>query len=859
MAITNNILSNFAAGELSPRLRGRNDLKLYYNSLEYLSNFIAETQGPLRYRTGTSYVNHTRLNKIAHLIPFQFNDIQSYELEFTDKYIRFFKDNGQIVETPKSITGITQANPGVVTSDSHGYSDGDEIFHDNIVGMTEVNGKYYTVNNAASNTYELTDVDGNNIDTSGFIGYGSEGTASRVYEIQTPYLERHLKELKYTQNADTMYIVHPLYEPRKLVRTGHTSWSLSIFARTADPFLIKQTITGVTQANPGVVTATSHGYSDGNIVIIENVEGMIEVNGGIYIIANSATHTFELTDIDGNNVDTAGFTAYTTGGYTSIQNLLPGAVSFYESRLMYARSDSFPERFWGSRGPDSSGVVRFDNFTTGADDDYAVIFTLAPVGGKVDSIQWLSGNTRYLAVGTFGGITKVTGNRDDEPITPTGIKANPIDGHGCKNIMPIPFGDITLYVQSGGLIIRSLEYSVMKDGYEAIDRVLVADHITETGVTQLAFSNGRPDIMWVVRNDGILLGLTFKAKEDVSGWHRHILGGTNTKVLSVGVIPQSNSYDQIWVIVERTIEGVVRRYIEYFADEINFPEEMDYYTNADNKNSDNTKFLNAMFEKQKKYIHVDSSLTYSGSIYTSGVGATIIPASISGIGVQFTSDVDIFVSGSVGNQIWKKLTDENDIGLEVTGRADITAFTNAKTVTCNILKNFDSTTAMKPGEWYLTIGALSGLDHLEGETLSVVTDGSVHPDETVSGGAITLRYEASVVHTGLSFRGLIKTQSLEMGGVTGPGTTKIKNIEQVIFKFLYTLGARCGFDLYNLKQLIFRNTGSIGSRPQPLFSGLKRVIYPDTWNRDKHAFVEQIYPLPCIVQFMDIYAEVVNE
>ena len=858
MTQVNSILTNFAAGELSPRLRGRSDLKLYYTGLEHCRNFVVETQGPARFRNGTVYVNHTKSNNIAALFRFQFNDIQSYMLEFTNKNIRFFRDGGSILESSKTITAITTADPGVVTSASHGYSNGDEVYISGVVGMTELNGKYFTVASVAANTFELTDVDGADVDASGYTAYASGGTVSAIAEITSPYLERHLFELKVAQNADTMYIVHPHYEPRKLTRSGHASWTLAIFDRTADPFLSKKVISGITKADPGVVTSAAHGYSDGDVVIIEQVVGMTEVNGGIFTVANKDANTFELTDIDGTDVDTSGYTTYDSAGYASDQDLLPGAISFYESRLMYARSDDTPERFWGSRGPTSAGVPRFDDFTTGADDDHAVIFTLAPVNGKVDSIQWLAGNTEYLAMGTYGGVTKVTGSGTDEPITPGSIKTSPIDSHGCANIMPIPYGNVILYAQLGGLIIRSLEYSVMDDGYSATDRTLVADHMTESGVKQLAFADGRPDIMWAVLNDGVLIGLTFKAKEDVSGWHRHIFGGTGVKVLSVGVIPQALKYDRTWVVIERTINGSTRRYVEYIADEVRFPEVIDYYTTQDTETTDETKYLNAMFEKQKEYIHVDSVLSYNGADYTSGVGATITPAALSGTGIQISSDVDIFTSGSVGNQIWKKLTDSDDEGIAVTGRFDITNYTDAKTVSGTLLKNFDSLTAMCPGEWYLTASSISGLEHLEGESVKVITDGGIHPDETVTSGAISLDYEASAVHIGLKYTGILQSMLLELGGVNGPAITKVKNIDRVYFKFLHTLGTQYGLSLYDMEKLVFRSMSSIGSRPQPLFSKVKAVDYPDKWEREKYVYVVQEYGLPCIVQFMDIYGEVVD-
>ena len=75
------------------------------------------------------------------LIPFEFNVTQSYILEFGNLYIRFYKDNGQIVEASKTITAITKANPAVVTATSHGYTNGDHVWINNVVGMTEVNSR----------------------------------------------------------------------------------------------------------------------------------------------------------------------------------------------------------------------------------------------------------------------------------------------------------------------------------------------------------------------------------------------------------------------------------------------------------------------------------------------------------------------------------------------------------------------------------------------------------------------------------------------------------------------------------------------------------------------------------------------
>lgn len=136
-------LQNFAAGELSPKMRGRFDLAVYFNGAERLQNFIVETQGPAKFRPGFKFIHNTKDFNEAVLIPFQFNDEQSYIIEFTDLFMRVYKDEGVLVEPSVTITGATNADPVVITAVAHGYSNGDEVFINEVVGMTEINGKSF--------------------------------------------------------------------------------------------------------------------------------------------------------------------------------------------------------------------------------------------------------------------------------------------------------------------------------------------------------------------------------------------------------------------------------------------------------------------------------------------------------------------------------------------------------------------------------------------------------------------------------------------------------------------------------------------------------------------------------------------
>jgi hypothetical protein len=199
--------SSFTAGEISPRMEGRVTLDTYREGLADMTNLLVMPQGGVTRRPGTEFLGEIKdSSKAARLIPFQFKTSDTYILEFGDQVMRVYRNGAQVLDASvKTITGITQANPGVITSNSHGLSNGDEIYIDAIVGMTELNGRNYRVAGATTNTFTLVDLFGNAINTTGFTAYASGGTATEIYNIATPYAVADLPALRYVQSADTMY------------------------------------------------------------------------------------------------------------------------------------------------------------------------------------------------------------------------------------------------------------------------------------------------------------------------------------------------------------------------------------------------------------------------------------------------------------------------------------------------------------------------------------------------------------------------------------------------------------------------------------------------------------------------------
>lgn len=783
--MVNSIFQNFSSGEGSQKVIGRSDLPIYKSLMEWSQNFIPYPQGPAVFRPGSVYVHTTRRNNFAILMPFFFNDQQAYLIEATAGFFRFYKEEGIITLPDKTITNITQANPGVITSASHGYSNGDEVFIYNVGGMTELNGRSFVVANATTNTFTLKTFDDSaQINTTGFGAYTSGGVANKIYEIATPYSTEDLIHLQSAQNADTRYIVVRTQAPRKLTRTTETNWSLSTFSRTNDPF------TGAGNW-PGAITFTSDGA------------------------------------------------------------------------LIYGGTNNHPERLWKSRTPDDTGGSRYDDFTTSSSPTatHAAVFNLAPLHGKVDSIRWLANTDKFLVAGTYGSVRRIYGSREELAVTPLDVNARSANAFGVAPITPFPNGVQLLYVQRGGFSLRSLEYDYQIDGYQTLDKNLISDHIVNSGIVQIANQAGNPEILWACRNDGALIGLTYNDKENKYGWHRHKIGGTEAKVEWIESLPREQNIDLLWMVVSREVDGNTYRYVEYLNDQIKYPELLDFYTGPDpaNKTGDKLKYLNALFEKQKTAIHCDSAIMYDGAAIGVAADATVTPgagaATINTTGVVFSSNNAVFTSSMVGRQIWKQY-DTKGIG---GGRARIDEYISSTEVHCTILAPFDTLDAIAPGNWFLTTAHLSGLWHLEGETVKVVKDGAIHPDRIVADGQMTLQSQGSMIVVGLPYLGLIKSMPVDQGGLSGPAVSKIKRFTHFVLRFTNTNRCLAGTDPYTPDRVDFRTTGDITGRPVPLFTGIKKVRVNDGHAMEKPFYIVQDEPLPCTIVSVEPYGETTDE
>ena len=194
----------------------------------------------------------------------------------------------------------------------------------------------------------------------------------------------------------------------------------------------------------------------------------------------------------------------------------PRCVSFFEQRLVFAGTSQQPQTMFFSKSGD------YENMTIGTNDDDAMIYTIA--SNQVNAIQALKA-TRTLIVMTTGGEYAVSSGAAQDAITPTNINIRKQSNYGSSGVDALSIGNATIFLQRSRRKIRELAYNFDTDGYTAPDLTILADHVSESGFTDMSYQQEPYSVVWAVRADGQMAGLTYNRLENVVAWHRHIFGG----------------------------------------------------------------------------------------------------------------------------------------------------------------------------------------------------------------------------------------------------------------------------------------------------------------------------------------------
>ena len=765
-------LTNFTAGELSPRLDGRNDLSKYPSGCKTLENFIVYPHGSAARRSGSQFISEVKTSsKKTRLIPFEFSTTQTYILEFGDQYIRVYKDKGQVQ---------------------------------------------------------------------------SGGSA---VEISTPYLEAELFDLKFAQSADVLYICHPNHEVEKLSRTSHTSWTLADVDFTKGPMQDANTTTttlnpGATAVGTGVSLAASAttGINSGSGFQSTDVGRFVFLHGG-YAKITGVTDTTNATIEILTTLSASTATENWRLGAFSDTTGHPSCVTFFEQRLVFAGTTNQPQTVFFSKSGDYENMDANIGGTI-ADSD-AIIYTIA--SNQVNAIRFMTA-TRTLIIGTAGGEFSVSGGGADVAITPTNILIKKQSNHGAANLDALAVGNVTLFMQRARRKMRELAYNFDVDGYIAPDMTILAEHITEGGITQMAYQQEPNQIIWLVRGDGELIGFTYQREQQVTAWHRHIFGGKFGEA-TITVTDFANIADNTKIVLTKS-DGTSTT----FNSATSATSGKFHTTSSNNQTATNLKTL----------IDADSDFTATVSTNTVTIKETAPQAT--GFLTMTTGDTTRLASTDEGKAICESVavipTDDTEYEVYIIMKRTINGSTKRY---IEVLNTFDFTETDNTTFNFLdsqldyngsAVTTISGLSHLEGQTVAILADGATHANKIVSSGEISLDRSATKVKVGLAYTSLLQTMRIDAGARDGTSQSKTKRIYEITIRLFESVGVEVGPDLNNLERIPFRSSANAMNQSITPFTGDKEVEFRGNYETDGFVFVRQTQPLPLTI--LSLYPRLVT-
>jgi hypothetical protein len=755
---------SFGAGELSPALWSRVDFAKFHVGAKVLKNMIVLAEGGVTNRAGTAFTGE--LEGDGRLIPFEFNTDQTYMLVFTDHNMRIVRDGGFVL------------TPGPLT----------------------------------------------------------------VVEVASPYALADLPLVRFAQSADTLFLTHPSYPSYSLTRTDHHLWAFTAlnFGTTAtspsnvqvtgnvNTYILYDYTVRAVNGNAGqesaiaaalvisvfdgqvtltwdpVGGATSYdvyrngvfrqnvpteqyldsgGAAVGAAAAIDNVLAAAANITAVFVpsLTSRREHQYAVSSVVGNDesLPSTAVTSTTSNPWGAGEKLViswnavanateynvykntrgqwgwigtvnandplqftddnidpdvsfgvrgnaiydfsaadqyPAAVALYQQRLAFARSNERPTTVWASRTGSLLDFTISDPLR--ADDPVEAI----PASGKVNGIRHLVPLDGLLL---FTAGSEIVLRGSNGALAANNLEFTFQSYIGCAEYpAPLSVNKSVLFAQRDGKKIHDYSFKFEVDGYSGTDLNALANHVfSESKVVSWAYQQSPFGVIWCVREDGSLGGMTYKREHDVYAWHRH---ETDGQFRSVGSITGAVE-DDVYFIVRRTVDSQTVYYVEKMAQRV----------------ADGGVFL-------------DCSLSYSGAPATN----------------------------------------------------------------------------------------ISGLGHLEGETVNALADGNVVRDLVVSGGAVTLPNAASEVHVGLPYTSEIQTLDLDMP--QGDNQGKRQKISRVALRLLESSGGQTGPDVDHLYDIAYRSFENY-NQPTALFTGDKDLALSAAWGRTCKLVVRQTSPLPLTV------------
>lgn len=290
-------------------------------------------------------------------------------------------------------------------------------------------------------------------------------------------------------------------------------------------------------------------------------------------------------------------------GEWSTRRGFPRTVAFHQQRLWFGGNSSHAVTLWGSTLGD------FENFLQTTYDDSSLSVTLSTV--EQNAINWLVSHRNQLIVGTSGDEFVLQPANSGSTLTPTSLDVQRQSRYGSSYLQAALVNNAVLYTQRHSRKILELFYNFQIDGFVSQDLTLLSEHVTKGGVIQHAFQQALDPTLWVVTSGGTLAGMTYDRNQNVVSWHRHITDGTFESI-AVVYGAGSGGGDELWAIVNRTVGGTTKRYVERF--------DPDYRDKLDNEDYKNWFYVDC----GKSYSLGTADSTFSGLSHLEGKTVSVL-------------------------------------------------------------------------------------------------------------------------------------------------------------------------------------------------------------------------------------------
>lgn len=635
-------------------------------------------------------------------------------------------------------------------------------------------------------------------------------------EIANPYdYTDDFFQINYAQSADVLFLTHAsgIHPPYQLSRFSDTSWTIAPIAFTGGPWLDERSDISFT---PDATTGAVNIVASGPFFDPGHDGALLRLNFGTdygYVLLNSivdSTHASGTVVVD-FTASGSPSTVFQEGAWSPFRGF-PRTVSLFQQRTWWGGSVAQPDTFWGSQ------VADYLNMDPGTGlDNEAINFTLA--SSRVNTARWIA-PSRGLLVGTEGQEWIVSGGSDTSaPITPANPNVASETTHGSSTVSPLPVHNAILFLQRAGRRIREFSYQFVSDSYTAPDLTIFADHITLGGIKQMDYQQERDSIIWAIRGDGALIGLTYEKDQQVAAWHRQYTGPngdlSDGQFESVACIPEPfNDGDRTWVIVNRLIH-VVKTILDWAGDvEVNgithhFETTILFHVPAHGMSPGDSIVIDGVVPSEYNMMATVNSVIDANHFNVIFIGSTTNPVSpiLSGSGG--------IVRKTVGNKRYVEYLDNYQ------------GYYGRLNVDCGLTYNGAGTD---------TIG---GLDHLEGQVVDILGDGAVYPQQVVTNGHVVgLSPGVTSAEVGLHYDSEVETMRPEGGDDSGSAQGSRKRFNRLIARF----DSSIGFTI-NGEREEFRSAADPMDQHVPLFTGDK-IVTNEGWDTDGRVIIRQDQPLP---------------